>query len=95
MVVQRGFKRPQSFHQDRLRDTPVGYYYDVISRGFGQMSSYAAQLSPQDRWAIVAYIRALQVSRNMPITALTDDERRQLEEMASAAPGAPENVEHE
>ena len=65
MVVQRGFKQPQSFHQTRLRDTPVGDYYDVISRGFGEMSSYAAQLSSRDRWAIVAYIRALQVSRNL------------------------------
>ena len=95
MVVQRGFKQPQSFHQARLRDTPVGYYYDVISRGFGEMSSYAAQLSSRDRWAIVAYIRALQVSRNVPLTALTDDERRQLEELASTAPGAPETEEHE
>ncbi|TNF71890.1 MAG: cytochrome c [Acidobacteria bacterium] len=95
MVVQRGFKQPQSFHQVRLRDTPVGYYYDVISRGFGEMSSYAAQLSPQDRWAIVAYIRALQVSRNVPVAELTADERRQLEELASKVPGAPETVEHE
>ena len=95
MVVQRGFKQPQSFHQIRLRDTPVGYFYDVISRGFGEMSSYAAQLSARDRWAIVAYIRALQVSRNVPLAALTDEERRQLEELASAVPGAPETEDHE
>lgn len=95
MVVQRGFKKPQSFHQDRLRETPVGYYYDVITRGFGQMSSYAAQLAPRDRWAIVAYIRALQVSRNVPVAALTDEERRQLDELASTVPGAPETVDHE
>lgn len=95
MVVQRGFKQPQSFHQARLRDTPVGYYYDVISRGFGEMSSYAAQLSSRDRWAIVAYVRALQVSRNVPLAALSDEERRQLEELASVVPGAPETVDHE
>lgn len=95
MVVQRGFKQPQSFHQARLQDTPVGYYYDVISRGFGEMSRYAAQLSPRDRWAIVAYIRALQVSRNVPVAALTDEERQHLEELASAVPGAPETVDHE
>ncbi len=95
MVVQRGFKQPQSFHQDRLLDTPTGYYYDVITRGFGEMSSYAAQLSPRDRWAIVAYIRALQVSRNVPVATLTEEERQQLEEMASTVPGAPETVDHE
>jgi mono/diheme cytochrome c family protein len=95
MVVQRGFKQPQSFHQARLRATPVGYYYDVISRGFGQMSSYAAQLSSRDRWAIVAYVRALQLSRNVPLAALRDEERRQLEELASVVPGAPESVDHE
>jgi mono/diheme cytochrome c family protein len=95
MVVQRGFKQPQSFHQARLRDTPAGYYYDVISRGFGEMSSYAAQLPPRDRWAIVAYIRALQVSRNVPVAALTDEERQQLEELASAVPGTPETLDHE
>lgn len=95
MVVQRGFKQPQSFHQARLRDTPVGYYYDVISRGFGEMSSYAAQLSSRDRWAIVAYIRALQVSRNLSVAALTDKERQQLEELAGVVPGAPETIDHE
>jgi len=95
MVVQRGFKQPQSFHQTGLRDTPVGYYYDVISRGIGEMSSYAAQLSSRDRWAIVAYIRALQVSRHVPVAALSDEDRRQLEEPASAVPGAPETVDHE
>jgi mono/diheme cytochrome c family protein len=95
MVVQRGFKQPQSFHQTRLRDTPVGYYYDVISRGFGEMSSYAAQISPRDRWAIVAYVRALQISRNVPVAALTAEERQQLEELAGTVPGTPEAEDHE
>jgi hypothetical protein len=64
MVVQRGFRRPPSYHIDRLRETPVGYYFDVITNGFGAMSDYAAQVPPKDRWAIVAYIRALQLSQH-------------------------------
>ncbi len=64
MIVQRGFKQPNSFHNDRLRGEPAGYYYDVIANGFGMMSSYAAQVPPEDRWAIVAYIRALQLSQH-------------------------------
>lgn len=64
MVVQRGYKRPPSFHQDRLRNAPLGHFFDVISNGFGAMPDYAAQIHPQDRWAIAAYIRALQLSQN-------------------------------
>src|SRR5437867_4054572 len=64
MVVQRGFPRPPSFHIDRLRDAKVGYLYDVIASGFGRMPNYAAQIPVQDRWAIVAYMHALQLSRH-------------------------------
>ena len=64
MIVMRGMKRPPSYHQDRLRQLPNGYFYDVITNGFGQMYSYSAQIPPRDRWAIVAYVRALQLSRN-------------------------------
>lgn len=64
MIVQRGFKRPPSFHVQRLRNAPLGYFYDVISNGFGGMPDYAAQVKPADRWAIAAYIRALQRSQN-------------------------------
>jgi Cytochrome C oxidase, cbb3-type, subunit III len=64
MVVQRGFKQPNSFHIDRLRQSPVGYFFDVTTTGFGMMPSYATQVSPEDRWAIVAYIRALQLSQH-------------------------------
>ena len=64
LVVQRGFKnRPASFHGDRLRGKPAGYFFDVISNGFGAMQDYAAQIPVEDRWAIVAYIRALQLSQ--------------------------------
>lgn len=64
MIVQRGLKQPDSFHSDRLRGEPVGYYYDVISNGFGAMFSYSSRVPPDDRWAIIAYIRALQYSQN-------------------------------
>jgi mono/diheme cytochrome c family protein len=66
MVVQRGYKQPPSYHQDRLRNADVGYFFDVITNGFGAMPDYRAQIAPRDRWAIVAYIRALQYSQNAP-----------------------------
>lgn len=64
MVVQRGYRHPPTYHQDRLRQAPLGYFFDVITNGFGAMPDYAAQIPPQDRWCIVAYIRALQLSQN-------------------------------
>jgi mono/diheme cytochrome c family protein len=64
MIVMRGMKRPPSYHIDRLRQSPNGYYFDVITNGFGSMYSYSAQIPPKDRWAIIAYVRALQLSRN-------------------------------
>lgn len=78
MVVQRGFKRPPSFHDPRLRTVPAGYVYSVIRNGFGQMPSYARQIPPEDRWAIVAYIRALQLSHQAAITDVPADERAEL-----------------
>ena len=64
MVVRRGYRRPPSIHQDRLRNAPVGHFFDVMTNGFGAMPDYAAQIKAEDRWAIVAYIRALQLSQN-------------------------------
>jgi len=64
MVPQRGYKQPPTYHQDRLRKAPLGYFFDVMTNGFGAMPDYAAQISPEDRWKIVAYIRALQLSQN-------------------------------
>jgi mono/diheme cytochrome c family protein len=64
MVPQRGYKRPPSYHDDRLRKAPLGYFFDVMTNGFGAMPDYAAQISAEDRWKIVAYIRALQLSQN-------------------------------
>jgi len=64
MIVQRGYRKPPSYHQDRLRAAPVGHFFDVMTNGFGAMPDYAAQLSVRDRWAVAAYIRALQLSEN-------------------------------
>jgi mono/diheme cytochrome c family protein len=66
MIVRRGFRRPPSYHDDRLRSEPVGHFFDVITNGWGAMPDYAAQIPPEDRWAIIAYIRALQLSQQAP-----------------------------
>ncbi len=80
MAVRRGFRRgPPSFHIDRLRQAPDGHFYDVITNGFGAMNDYAAQIHPRDRWAITAYVRALQLSQNADAADLSDEDRRQLE----------------
>src|SRR5947209_7820417 len=63
-IAQRGFRRPPSFHIERLRKAPLGYFFDVMTHGFGAMPDYASQISARDRWSIVAYIRALQLSQN-------------------------------
>lgn len=78
MVAMRGMKHPPSYHQDRLRQVPNGYIYDVITNGFGAMLGYSAQLAPRDRWAIVAYLRALQLSRNAKISELPPDVREKV-----------------
>ena len=64
MLPQRGYRRPPTYHQDRLRKAPLGYFFDVMTNGFGAMPDYAMQITPEDRWKIVAYIRALQLSQN-------------------------------
>ena len=78
MVVQRGFRHPPSFHIDRLRDASVGHFFDVITNGFGAMPSYASRIQVKDRWAIIAYVRALQISQNTKVEDLTPDERSKL-----------------
>jgi len=82
MVVKRGFSGPASFHDQRLKDARAGYLYDVIARGFGRMSGYAAQIPVEDRWAIVAYVRALQASRG-PVDAFPGAVRDRLERTAA------------
>jgi mono/diheme cytochrome c family protein len=80
MVAMRGMKHPPSYHQPRLRQVPNGYLFDVVTNGFGQMLGYSAQVSRRDTWAIIAYIRALQFSRNAPVSELPADMRKKLEE---------------
>jgi mono/diheme cytochrome c family protein len=69
IVVRRGFRRAASFHDDRLRQAPVGHFFDAITNGWGAMPSYASQIPVQDRWAIIAYVRALQLSQQTPAQA--------------------------
>jgi mono/diheme cytochrome c family protein len=79
MIVQRGFLPPPSYQTDRLRQAPVGHFFDVITNGFGAMPAYAAQVPVSDRWAIVAYIRALQLSQHATLDDVPPDARPQLE----------------
>ncbi len=78
MIVRRGYRRPPTYHSDRLRQQPNGYFFDVITRGFGAMPDYAVQVQPEDRWAIVAYIRALQLSQQASINDVPAADRAQL-----------------
>jgi mono/diheme cytochrome c family protein len=82
MVVRRGYRPPSSFHVERLRAQPAGYFFDAISHGFGAMPDYAAQIAVKDRWAIVAYVRALQLSQNVPVADVPADKRAELEKGA-------------
>jgi hypothetical protein len=79
MIVLRGFNPPPSFHSDELRKKPVGHYFDVMTRGFGTMYSYASRVPPKDRWAIAAYIRALQLSQHAVVAELAPEDQGRLE----------------
>ena len=85
VVVRRGFKPPSSFHIERLRRASVGYFFDVMTNGFGAMADYAAQVPVKDRWAIAAYLRALQLSQHATLDDVPPDERGQLR----PPPGTP------
>ncbi len=85
MVVQRGLRQAASYHQDRLRAERVGYFFDVITNGFGAMQSYAEQVPVRDRWLIIVYVRALQLSQSATVADVPADRRGELD----AAPGAP------
>ena len=78
MVVRRGYRRPPSFQDERLRSAPVGHFYDVIANGFGAMPDYAAQITVDDRWAIVAYVRALQLAGHATVDDVPADQRGKL-----------------
>jgi Cytochrome C oxidase, cbb3-type, subunit III len=78
MVVRRGYRAPPSMHIDRLRQMPAGHLFDVMTNGFGVMPDYVQQIQPEDRWAIVAYIRALQLSQHATLADVPEDQRQQL-----------------
>jgi len=88
MVPQRGYKKPPSYHIDRLRSEKPGYFFDVMTNGFGAMPDYAAQVSVEDRWAIVAYIRALQLSQHASLDDVPGDQRGVLNPLESGAPAS-------
>jgi hypothetical protein len=83
MIVRRGYRQPPSFHVDRLQQAPIGHFYDTMTNGFGAMPDYRAQISPRDRWAISAYVRALQLSQHATAADIPAEERQKL-----AQPGA-------
>ena len=85
MVVQRGYRQPPSFHSDRLLQADAGYFFDVMTNGFGVMPDYRVQISPRDRWAIVAYIRALQLSQHAAAADVPGGDPTKR----AAAPAAP------
>ena len=88
MIVQRGFRPPPSYHEERLVNAPIGYFFDVMTNGFGAMQDYAAQVPVADRWAIAAYIRALQFSQRGTVADVPADRRGELDQPAGAAPPA-------
>ena len=90
MIVQRGFRQPPSYHEQRLREAPAGYFFDVMTNGFGAMQDYAAQVPVADRWAIAAYIRALQLSQGATVGDVPADRRADLR---STRAGEPVNVD--
>jgi len=79
MIVKRGFRKPPSFHDERLRNAPIGYFFDVETNGFGAMPDYASQIPPEDRWRIIAYIRALQLSQRGTLAGVPADQRGNLD----------------
>ena len=89
MITMRGMKHPPSYHIERLRQAPNGYFYDVMTNGFGAMYSYSERITPADRWAIIAYVRALQLSRNAKAADLSTDLRQKLDQAATSG-GAKE-----
>jgi mono/diheme cytochrome c family protein len=78
MIVRRGFRQPPSYHIDRLRKAPAGHFFDVITNGFGAMPEHSSQIPARDRWAIIAYIRALQLSQQATLADVPAEEREKL-----------------
>ena len=94
MIPARGYRRPPSFHTATLRTAPTGHFFDVMTNGFGAMPPYRNQLPPRDRWAIVAYIRALQLSQNATIADVPATERGKLESGQTGLPVLHQGGQH-
>ena len=88
MVVSRGLRQAASYHQDRLRQEKLGYFYDVITNGFGAMQGYAEQIPVRDRWLIVAYVRTLQLSQHASVNDVPADHRGALDAAPATTPAA-------
>jgi mono/diheme cytochrome c family protein len=93
MIALRGFRHPPSYHEERLRKAPSSYFYDVVTNGFGAMSSYADQLTPEDRWKVIAWIRVLQYSQNANVSELAEEDKKGLED-AERNPGGKSQEGH-
>ena len=91
MIPARGYRRPPSFHTESLRTAKTGHFFDVMTNGFGAMPPYATMIPPRDRWAIVAYIRALQLSQHAPLADVPAADRARLDEPAASAQAQPEH----
>jgi mono/diheme cytochrome c family protein len=91
MIVRRGFPKPPTYHDDRLRNAPVGHFFDVMTNGWGKMNSYAAQVSTADRWAIAAYIRTLQMAQSPEMNLKMAGQSNSAAPIASPAPAAANN----
>lgn len=89
MIVRRGFKQPPTYHQDRLRSEADGYLFDVITNGFGQMPSYAGLIPVEERWAVVAYVRALQLSQHARLAELPPEDAERAREAGPVGGAAP------
>jgi hypothetical protein len=91
MVVRRGFVKPPSLHDDRLREAAPGYFYEVITNGIGAMYSYNDRISIEDRWKIAAYVKTLQYSRRVEVASLPPEAQQRLQQAASEpqSQGAP------
>jgi len=87
MIVRRGYRQPPSYHIDRLRQIPIGHFFDVMTNGFGAMPDYRAQIAPRDRWAIAAYIRALQLSQHASAADIPPEDRQKLSQPPAAPKG--------
>jgi mono/diheme cytochrome c family protein len=89
MVVRRGFQPPPSFHLDRLRDAPIGHFFDVMTNGLGAMPDYSSQIEVADRWAIAAYVKALQLSQHAPVSDVPAEKRQELDRPPAPPVGPP------